>query len=247
VDRNDLGQPVGIQVDGWRGAAVPDRSPMVGLHCRLETLDADRHAEALHQVYAQDVDASHWTYLPYGPFESASAYRSWVEKNQAADDPYFFAIVDGATDRPVGVASFLRVSPESGSIEVGHLRFSSALQRTPLSTEAMYLMMKRAFDDWGYRRYEWKCHHANAPSVAAARRLGFRFEGLFRNHVVVKGRNRDTAWLSIVDDEWPGIRDAMEAWLDPDNFDANGGQRQRLAALMPVSAGTPIVVEVDPA
>jgi RimJ/RimL family protein N-acetyltransferase len=220
---------------------------MTGLRCRLEALDADRHAEALHRAYAEDVDEGQWTYLPYGPFESPSAYRAWVEKSQVAVDPYFFAIVDRETDAAVGVASFLRCFPEAGTIEVGHLRFASALQQTPLSTEAMYLMMKRAFDDWGYRRYEWKCHRLNAPSMAAARRLGFRFDGLFRNHVVVKGRNRDTAWFSILDDEWPAIREAMEAWLDPSNFDADGRQRRRLGSWMPASAGTPIVLEADPA
>jgi len=230
----------------WPDAKQPNREPIEGRFCRLEPIEADRHAEALHQAYALDREGRNWTYLPYGPFESASSYRSWVEENQAAEDPYFFAIVDGETDAAVGVASYLRVAPKAGTIEVGHLRFSSALQRTPLSTEAMYLMMRRVFDDWGYRRYEWKCDRLNGPSMAAAQRLGFRYEGLFRNHVVVRGHNRDTAWLSIIDEEWPAIRHAMEAWLDPDNFDAKGTQRQRLGALMPASAGTPIVAEADP-
>ena len=245
-ERNEFGQPIGIEIPGWRGASPPDRTTMTGRFCRLEALDADRHAEALHRANSEDPDGREWTYLPYGPFESASAYRTWVEQSQAAEDPYFFAIVDRETDAPVGIASYLRVSVETGTIEVGHLRFSSALQRTPLSTEAMYLMMKRVFDDWGYRRYEWKCDRANAPSIAAAQRLGFRYEGLFRNHVVTKGRNRDTAWLSIIDEEWPAIRQAMEAWLDPGNFDAQGRQRRRLATLMPGSAGMPIVMEADP-
>ena len=144
------------------------------------------------------------------------------------DDTYFFAIVDAPTAAPLSVASFLRVTPSMGTIEVGHLSYAPALQKTPISTEAMYLMMKRAFEDWGYRRYEWKCDSLNAPSCAAAQRLGFRFEGTFRNHVVTKGRNRDTAWFAMTSEERPEIRRALEAWLDPSNFDSSGQQKARL-------------------
>lgn len=225
---NALGQPIGEPVPDWTPRPRPPRTPMQGRLCRLEPLDAATHAAALHDAYAADRDGRNWTYLPYGPFESAEAYVSFVAKMQAHDDPLFFAIVDLATQRPVGVASYLRIDPTMGTIEVGHLSYAPALQRTPTSTEAMYLMMRRAFDELGYRRYEWKCDSLNAPSIAAAKRLGFRFEGIFRQAMVTKGRNRDTAWLAIVDGEWPALRTAFERWLDPANFDANGAQRRRL-------------------
>ena len=203
---------------------------MLGRLCRLESLDAAKHAAALHAAYAADRDGRNWTYLPYGPFASATEYGAWVESVQALDDPHFHAIVDLAAQQPIGVASYLRIDPAMGTIEVGHLSYAPALQRTPASTEAMYLMMRRAFEELGYRRYEWKCDSLNAPSVAAAKRLGFRFEGIFRQAVVMKGRNRDTAWFSIVDGEWPALRAAFEQWLDPSNFDATGAQRRRLEA-----------------
>jgi RimJ/RimL family protein N-acetyltransferase len=244
---NDLGQPIGFPLDDWTGASAPDRAPMVGLRCRLEPLEADRHAAALYAAYSADRDGGNWTYLPYGPFENAAAYGEFVNGIQLTGDTLFFAIVDRALETPVGVASYLRAAPAMGSIEVGHLSYSPALQRTPVSTEAMYLMMRRVFDDWGYRRYEWKCDSLNAPSVAAAKRLGFRYEGKFRYHVVFNRRNRDTAWLSVTVEEWPGIRAAMESWLDPDNFDDAGVQRKRLGELMPPSAGKPIVVDADQA
>jgi RimJ/RimL family protein N-acetyltransferase len=154
---------------------------------------------------------------------------------QDREDVLFFAIVDLGCNEPVGVASYLGMAPESGSIEVGHLRFAPALQRTAGATEAMYLMMRHVFDDLGYRRYEWKCDSLNRPSLSAAHRLGFRFEGTFRNHLVSKGRSRDTSWLSITDEEWPGIRAGLESWLDPENFDAAGRQRQPLSVSMPGS------------
>lgn len=241
---NEHGQPIGLAVPDWRGARPPSRETIAGTHCRLEPLDADRHAEPLFRAYAADPKGINWTYLPYGPFADPGSYRTWLTHRQAARDECFFAIVDAKSDAPVGVAAYLRIFPETGSIEVGHLSHSPALQRTVASTEAMYLMMKRVFDAWGYRRYEWKCDSRNAPSRAAATRLGFRYEGVFRKLMVVKGRNRDTAWFSIVDEEWPGIRAAFEAWLDPANFDVRGQQRRRLEALMPPSAGRPIVTDV---
>jgi RimJ/RimL family protein N-acetyltransferase len=227
---NPLGQPIGEPVPNWTPRPRPPRTPMQGRLCRLEPLDAATHAAALHAAHAADREGRNWTYLAYGPFASAAEYAAWVESVQSRDDPVFFAIVDPATQQPIGVASYLRVDPAMGAIEVGHLSYAPALQRTPASTEAMYLMMRRAFDELGYRRYEWKCDSLNAPSVAAAKRLGFRFEGIFRQAVVMKGRNRDTSWFSIVDGEWPALRSAFEQWLDPSNFDAAGAQRQRLEA-----------------
>jgi RimJ/RimL family protein N-acetyltransferase len=241
---NELGQPVGAPLPDWSGAHEPDRAPLLGRRCRLEALDAERHAEALHAAYSEDRDGGNWTYLPYGPFASPAAYRDLINGLQRLGDTHFFAIVDLDSKTPIGVSSYLRAVPAMGSIEVGHLSFSPALQRTPVSTEAMFLMMKRVFDDWGYRRYEWKCDSLNAPSVAAAERLGFRYEGLFRNHVTMKGRNRDTAWFSITDEEWPAIRAAMESWLNPRNFDSAGIQQKRLGDLMPSTAGQAVVVNV---
>lgn len=239
---NEHGQSIGLPVVDWRGATAPLREPIEGTHCRLEPLDADRHAAALFHAYAADPAGINWTYLPYGPFASLAEYRDWLAEKQTSQDECFFTIVDPKSGQPVGVAAYLRISPQTGSIEVGHLSYSPALQRTAASTEAMYRMMKRVFDDWGYRRYEWKCDALNAPSRAAAKRLGFRFEGVFRKLMVVKGRNRDTAWFSIVDDEWPALRSGLEAWLAPSNFDAEGRQRRRLEERMPPTAGRPTVV-----
>ena len=175
-----------------------------------------------------------WTYLPYGPFDSLDTYRAWTEEMSRRSDPLFFAIIDRNSGHPsgrvVGLASYLRIDPAAGSIEVGHLHYSPLLQRTPAATEAMFLMMERAFN-LGYRRYEWKCDALNAPSRAAAQRLGFTFEGIFRQAVVVKGRNRDTAWFSIIDAEWPALANAFRRWLDPANFDPQGKQRERLSTL----------------
>lgn len=248
VRQNEWGQPIGFAVEGWRGARIPVHETIEGARCRLEPLSTSRHAKALHAAFVEDAEGRSFTYLPYGPFEGEAAYVDCVRHFEAlgeAGDTLFFAIVDVARGVPLGVSSWLRIAPALGSIEVGHLCYSPALQRTPLSTEAMYLMMRRVFDDWGFRRYEWKCDALNAPSRAAAARLGFRYEGTFRQQTVVKGRNRDTAWFSITELEWPALRTAFERWLDPANFDAGGRQRARLASFMPASAGRPLAADVD--
>jgi RimJ/RimL family protein N-acetyltransferase len=198
-----------------------------GRYCRLEPLAAGRHAADLYAAYSLDADGRMWTYLYGGPFASPAEFRRWVEARQDSEDPLFFAVVDAATARAAGIASFLRIDPGHGVVEVGHLAFSPQLQRTRVATEAMYLMMKHVFD-LGYRRYEWKCDALNAPSRRAAERLGFTFEGVFRQAIVYKGRNRDTAWYSVIDSEWPALETAFRAWLDPTNFDADGRQRRRL-------------------
>jgi RimJ/RimL family protein N-acetyltransferase len=203
---------------------------MDGRRCRLEPVDPACHSDGLFRAYARDERGAMWTYLFYGPFESAAGFRAWMERTCLGDDPLFFTIIDRATGEPVGLASYLRIEPAHGVLEVGHLLYSPALQRTAAATEAMYLMMARAFE-LGYRRYEWKCDSLNAPSRAAAQRLGFSYEGLFRQAIVYKGRNRDTAWHSIIDTEWPALRAAFERWLDPANFDAAGRQRVRLSEL----------------
>jgi len=229
-DVNDLGQPIGHLVAGWTPRPRPTARPMEGRWCRLEPLDPARHADDLYRANSADEQGRMWTYLPYGPFESLAAYRAWVEGVAGRDDPMFFAVVDGE-GRAVGVAALQRIDPENGSIEVGHLAYSPALQATTAATEAMALLMRLVFEELGYRRYEWKCDSLNAASRRAAQRLGFVYEGVFRQAVVVKGRNRDTAWLSITDAEWPRLADAYERWLAPDNFDAEGRQRLALSKL----------------
>lgn len=225
---NELGQPIGFDVPDWRASARPPRAVMSGRYCRVEPLDAARHGPELHAAYALDRAGRMWTYLFSGPFADESEFLQWLAPRQASEDPLFFTILDAATDRAVGLASYLRIDPPHGVIEVGHIAFSPLLQRTPAATEAMYLMMKNAFD-LGYRRYEWKCDSLNAPSRRAAERLGFTFEGIFRQAIVYKGRNRDTAWYSIIDSEWPALAERFERWLDPGNFDANGRQKSSLS------------------
>lgn len=205
---------------------------LVGKFCRVEPLDPVRHTEALYAANSRDVSGRNWTYLPYGPFPTVEPYRQWVEGVAEASDPLFYAVVDAKLGEAIGVASFLRISPESGSIEVGHINFSPLLQKSACATESMFLMMAEAFG-LGYRRYEWKCDALNRASRAAALRLGFVFEGLFRHATVVKGRNRDTAWYAITDDRWPRIRESFLQWLDAANFDASGNQRRRLSEFMP--------------
>jgi RimJ/RimL family protein N-acetyltransferase len=227
---NELGQPIGFPLPGWTPPPAPPREPAEGQYCRLEPLDPGRHADALFAANAAATDERGWTYLAYGPFPNPASYRAWVETCSRGDDPLFFAVVETATGRPAGVVSYLRITPAGGSIEVGHIHYAPPLKRTPAATEAMYLMMERAFG-LGYRRYEWKCDALNAASRAAAQRLGLSFEGVFRQATVYKGRNRDTAWYAAIDSEWPALREAFRAWLDPGNFDGDGRQRTRLTDL----------------
>jgi RimJ/RimL family protein N-acetyltransferase len=230
LEVNALGQHLGFPVDGWTPPPRPPLDPMTGRTCRVEPLDVRRHAADLHAANLVDADGRNWTYLPYGPFATLDDYRTWVTSIAGKNDPQFHTIVDLSTQQAVGVASYLRIDPAAGSIEVGHINYSPRLQRTVASTEAMYLMMRRAFE-LGYRRYEWKCNALNAPSRAAAERLGFSYEGVFRQATVVKGRNRDTAWYAMIDREWPAIDRAFQRWLDPSNFDAEGRQRTSLGDL----------------
>jgi len=225
---NEFGQKIGFPVEGWDGAAAPARTAMIGKYCRVEPLDPAAHASPLFRAFEDDREGSNWTYLSYGPFASAADYRQWLENEAAGYDPLFYTIVDLATGEPAGVASYLRIAPAAGSIEVGHIHYAPRLSRTVAATETMYLMMRRVFDELGYRRYEWKTDALNTASRKAAERLGFTFEGIFRNAIVYKGRNRDTAWYSIIDTEWPAMRAGFERWLEPSNFDEGGKQRQRL-------------------
>jgi RimJ/RimL family protein N-acetyltransferase len=219
--------PVGPALPGWEPPALPDREPMAGRWCRLEPLDAEAHAEALFAANAAD-DAI-WTYMSYGPFPTIEAYRDWIAAFASGADPLFFAILD-ETGAARGVASFMRIAPAAGSIEIGHICLAPALQGTRAATKALTLMMGRAFA-LGYRRVEWKCDALNAGSRRLAQRLGFSFEGVHRQALVVKDRNRDTAWYSVIDREWPALSAAFARWLDPANFDEAGRQRARLSEM----------------
>jgi len=213
----------------WKRARPLSRAALEGELVRLEPVDVARHAGQL--FAAQSSAPELWAYLPYGPFESETAFRVWLTERAASSDPLFYAIIERMSGRALGMASFLRVEQGHGVIEVGHIWYSPALQRTRLATDAMYVMARHVFDDLGYRRYEWKCNALNEPSRRAAVRLGFTFEGVFRQHMVIKGENRDTAWYSMLDGEWPAAKAAFEAWLRPENFDAEGSQLRSLAEL----------------
>ena len=228
---NTLGQTIGFPLPGWVPARTPTKERLTGRYCQLTGLDTDLHAADLHTANCLDVEHRMWTYLPYGPFESFDQYCEWLRAAQRSTDPLYFAVIDLATKRAIGVVSYLRIDPRNGVIEVGHLAYSPHLQRTPAATECMYLLMKQAFD-LGYRRYEWKCDALNVPSRTAAERLGFKYEGLFRQAAVYKQRSRDTAWYSIIDSEWPQIQTAFERWLHPSNFNDEGEQLLRLSELM---------------
>ncbi|WP_296229057.1 GNAT family N-acetyltransferase [Ralstonia sp. UBA689] len=228
---NSYQQPIGTALPDWGPRPLPPHTPLAGRYCRLEPLDAARHADGLFDAFDQAQDGRDWTYLMEGPFADADAHRAFVERIAARRDPLQYAVIDARTERPIGTLALMRITPDHGVVEVGAVTFSPLLQRTPASTEAQYLLMKHVFDDLGYRRYEWKCDSLNAPSRQAALRLGFQFEGIFRQAVVYKGRSRDTAWFSIIDAEWPQLRAAFEQWLSPENFDAAGRQRASLTAL----------------
>jgi RimJ/RimL family protein N-acetyltransferase len=231
-DVSELGLLIGAAVPAWKAVPRPPRTAMEGHYCRVEPLDVDRHAAELYAANLLDTEDRIWTYLPYGPFRALADYQGWMERTCLGDDPLFHAIIDKSSGRAVGVASYLRIEPGTGVIEVGHINYAPVMQGTPIATETMFLMMKRVFDELGYRRYEWKCDNLNERSMKAALRYGFTFEGIFRQATIYKKRNRDTAWFSIIDSEWRGIKNAFEAWLSPNNFDADGGQRESLAALM---------------
>ncbi len=232
-NQNELGQPIGFPVEDWQTCKRPSGSPMQGKYCRIEPYDPGLHNQALFEAFIRDENHTNWTYLPYGPFSDFESFDQWARQTCQQQDPLFHTIFDLKTDKAVGIASYLRISPEAGVIEVGHIHFSPLLQRTVLSSECMYLMMKRVFDELGYRRYEWKCDSLNAPSCSAANRLGFTFEGIFRQATMYKGRNRDTAWYAITDKDWPAIKQAFEQWLDANNFDADGQQKNSLGSYMP--------------
>jgi RimJ/RimL family protein N-acetyltransferase len=224
-------QPLGPKL-AWTPVDRPAGKPLRGSHVLVRPVDAARDAAALYEVsHLPHGDPAIWTYLPDGPYDDPAHLGRMLAWAETSEDPLYFTLVRLSDDRPLGNASYLRITPEFGVIEIGHIWFGVPLQRTTAATEAIYLLVRHAFDELGYRRLEWKCNALNAASRRAAERFGFRFEGVFRKHQVVKGRNRDTAWFSITDDEWPTIRNAFEAWLSPDNFDRDGFQKKSLAQL----------------
>jgi RimJ/RimL family protein N-acetyltransferase len=226
------GLPVGKPVNPWP-ASRPGEVMLMGNFGHVEKLDP-RHAADLWQA-VRGHDAL-WPYMGYGPFADEAAFAAWVKERAALEDPFAYAIVAREDGRAVGIFTLMEIRPTMRVIEVGHVVYSPALQRTPLATEAQFLLARYAFESLGYRRYEWKCNALNAPSRRAAERYGFTFEGLFRQHQIVKGRNRDTAWFSMLESEWPSRKRAFERWLAPDNFTDDGKQKQSLAALRDAAA-----------
>jgi RimJ/RimL family protein N-acetyltransferase len=215
-------------MSGWQGVANPPITPMEGRFCRVELLNSDSHLDDLYDAYSDDSEGALWTYMAVGPFNSKEGFRTWLESVCESDDPLFHAIIDLSTNNAIGVAAYMRIQADVGVIEVGNILFSPRLQKTPQATEAMFLMMRRVFDELGYRRYEWKCDSLNTASRKSAERLGFSLDGIFEQAIVYKGRNRDTAWYSILDREWPILRNAYIRWLDPGNFDEQGLQKRAL-------------------
>jgi RimJ/RimL family protein N-acetyltransferase len=226
-------QPIGPLVEA-HPAKRPERVTLKGRFVTLMPLDASAHAEALYKGSNGDpARETVWTYLFDGPYRSLDEFRANIELKARAADPLFFAVIDNASGRAVGYQTFLRIDPPNRVIEVGNIMYTPAMQRTAGATEAQYLFAAYVFDTLGYRRYEWKCNALNAPSRRAAERFGFSFEGIFRQHMIVKGRNRDTAWFAMLDGEWPARKAAYERWLAPDSFDDQGRQKLRLSELMP--------------
>ncbi|MBL8687543.1 MAG: GNAT family N-acetyltransferase [Rhodospirillaceae bacterium] len=215
----------------FKGAVPPPKAPIDGKTVRLEPIEPARHVADLYEVSKSDDTL--WNYMGYGPFADQAAMKTWLDGCAASSDPLFFAIIDKATARTVGMLSFMRIDAKGGAIEIGHIWFAPILKQTRQATEAIFLTMRETFDRWGYRRLEWKCNSRNMPSRAAALRFGFTYEGLFRQHLIVRGRNRDTCWFSMLDGEWPEVKAAFERWLDPSNFDAAGKQKKPLAARRP--------------
>lgn len=227
--RNQFGQLIGDALPDWQPRPRPQRVVQEGRFCRLEPLSL-RHADALFAAYRQAADTRSWTWLLREPENTVEEYRQWIASVEALQDPLHFAVVDKHSGQPVGSLALMRIDPNNGVMEVGHVHFSPLLSGTPASTEAQWLLMRYAFETLGYRRYEWKCNSLNEPSRNAALRLGFQYEGRFRQALVIKGHNRDTDWFSIIDAEWPGLDRAFQAWLAADNFSADGKQRRPLAA-----------------
>ena len=227
---DDFGQPIGFPLDGWTPPPLPPRATLSGEYCRVEPLDAARHADDFHAANQLEPDLRGWTYLTYGPFAAVEDCRSWAEKTATRNDYFCHALIDLESGKAAGLAAYMRIDAANGCIEIGGIKYPPLIAQQPAATEAMHLLIGNVFA-LGYRRCEWKCDALNAPSRAAALRLGFSYEGTFRQAVVSKGRNRDTSWYSITDREWPALRAVHEQWLAAENFDLQGQQIVRLSGL----------------
>jgi RimJ/RimL family protein N-acetyltransferase len=223
------------ELSSWTPRIAPARAPIAGTHAMLEPLEPERHGDDLFAAATDSSDPGMWSYLPYGPFRHEAEFAAFLARQAATDDPMHFAIIDRESGRAVGMCSFMRMDLANGAIEIGHIWFGPRIQRSTTASEAIYLMQRETLGKLGYRRLEWKCDNANARSKRAAARFGFTFEGIFRQHSVVKGKNRDTAWFSLLDSEWPANERAFDAWLAPENFDADGNQRRSLSEIRAAS------------
>ncbi|MDE1180180.1 GNAT family protein [Paraburkholderia sp.] len=235
---NEYQQPIGAALPDWKPAHTPGRAPLTGRYCRIERVDVERDANDLFDAYRSAPDNRAWTYLAVGPFDSLEVFRDHLTKMAASADPFHHTVIDLATGKAVGTLALMRIDPPNGVIEVGHVTYSPRLQRTRIATDAMCVLMHYVFETLGYRRFEWKCDSLNAPSREAALRYGFTFEGIFRQAIVTRGRNRDTAWYSVIDAEWPALRAAYANWLADGNFDANGTQIAKLGDLIAAQRDT---------
>ncbi|PPC77575.1 GNAT family N-acetyltransferase [Pokkaliibacter plantistimulans] len=229
---NEYNQPIGQDLSGWIPAAHPEQEVFTGKFCCLERLNVERHAEELYEAFQASSDNSNWTYLPYGPFSTYEEYREFLLGMEGLKDPFHYTVIDQSTKKAVGTISLMRVDTMNGVIEIGHVVYSPRMQRTPISTEVMALLLSYIFDKLGYRRLEWKCDSLNGPSRAAAERFGFKFEGVFRQLQVTQRRNRDTAWYSIIDSEYAVFKSAYDTWLDSNNFDESGYQLSKLGKMI---------------
>jgi RimJ/RimL family protein N-acetyltransferase len=215
-------------LSNWTARPRPPRVVLDGRYVRLEPLSAAKHGDELFAASSVTDADGRFRYLGEYPPETRAAFQPWLEKAEKSEDPIYYAVIDKASGKVAGRQTFLRIDPANGVIEIGHIYWGPLVSRKPAATEAHFLFMKHAFDDLGYRRWEWKCNNANEPSKRAADRFGFTHEGVFRQHLVIKGENRDTAWYSIIDKEWAPLKKAYEGWLDPSNFDSDGNQKRRL-------------------
>ena len=227
---NQIKLPIGEAVPEWTTKQLPQKTKMQGRYCCLYPLDLKKHSIPLYEAFCKDKDNLNWTYLPYGPFENYEDFKKWLVDFCLTKDPFFFVVVK--KDTVVGLASYLRIKPEVGVIEIGHIHFSPLLQKTRASVETIYLMMRRVFDEMGYRRFEWKCDSLNKRSCEAAKKFGFQFEGIFRQLTIYKGRNRDTAWFSVINKDWGKIKQNFEKWLSAENFDEKNKPSLSLRYLM---------------
>ncbi len=228
---NSFGQHVGREIPDWVAPPFPPKQVLTGRYCRVEPLESARHAREIFEAQRAEPTTERWTWALHGPYAEFEAYEHWTRDAEASRDPQFYALVDAADGRACGSCGYMRIEPKHGVIEIGNIYFAPRLAHTRAATEAMYLLMANAFE-LGYRRYEWKCDSCNLPSRAAATRFGFTYEGMFRQAIVNKGRNRDTTWFAILDGDWHGgLRQAYLRWLDPGNFDAAGRQKLRLSEL----------------